>query len=170
MMVNRRIGARLTEWISVAIVVAGAAYFVVVLLTGFSMDYIIDRNPVLVWSGAAGAAGISAWHGWVIRCRDTHPGGWRTMPGAGQSIWALVSGAVLWLIGVWVDSTRLNRRAVEYGELVPRDPLLWPIWVPAAVVAAGVSLLYARRRGVLRWALWSLPLQALWWAALLTTV
>ena len=92
------------------------------------------------------------------------------MPGAAIVPWLLVSGAVLWLAGVWADSTRLKWSAADYGDLVPRDPPFWPVWLPAAAVVAVMSLLYARRRGVLRWALWSLPLQALWWLSLVIAV
>ncbi len=167
---GRGVGEKIAEWVSVTLGVAGVAYFVVVLMTGFSMDYMIDRNPVLVWSGVVGTAGTVAWHGWTIRCRDIYPGDKKAVPGAGIVPWLLVSGAVLWLFGVWADSTRLNRAAVNHGDLVPRDPPFWPIWLPSAAVVAVISLLYARRRGVLRWALWSLPLQALWWLSLVIAV
>ena len=160
---GRRTGAHLAEWAAVSFGMAVGAYFVIVVLTGFSMDYEIDRNPVLVWSGAAGAAGVIGWYGWVVRRRSLH--GDSRSPQAGASRWSLATGTVLWVFGVWADATRLDRAAVDYGELVPRDPPWWPVWVSAAAVAAAASLLYARRRGMLRRALWSLPLQALWWLA-----
>ena len=167
---GRGVGEKIAEWVIVSLGVAVTAFFAVALSTGFSEDYIIDRNPVLVWSGVAGAAGTIAWHGWTIRCRDVYPGDKKAVPGAGIVPWLLVSGAVLWLVGVWADSTRLKWTAVNHGDLVPRDPPFWPVWLPAAAVVAVISLLYARRRGVLRWALWSLPLQALWWLSLVIAV
>ena len=159
--------AEVAEWVAVSVVAAIAVYFAAGLLTGFSMDYEVQRNQALVWSAAAGGAGFSAWYGWAVRSRGAHSGGVWGIPGSALAVWALAAGAVLWLAAALTDTSRLDTSAVEYGELIPRVPVQRAMWVPLAVVAA-LSLLYARRRGVLRWAIAALPLQVLWWWATLS--
>ena len=159
--------AEVAEWAAVSFVAAIVVYFAAGLLSGFSMDYEVHRNQVLVWSAVAGGAGFSAWYGWAVHSRGTHSGGVWAIPGSALAVWALATGAVLWLAAALTDTSRLDTSVVEYGELVPRVPVEWGMWVPLAVVAA-LPLLYARRRGVLRWAIASLPLQALWWWATLS--
>ncbi len=154
------------EWTGITCAVAVAVYFASFLLTGFSMDYEIRHNQMLVWSAVAGGIGVSACYGWLAYNRDI--GGIWGVPGSAKAVWALASGAVLWFAAAFTDMARLSTSAVEYGELAPRIPVEWWQWVPLAIVTVS-SLLYARRRGMLRWAAVLLPLQVLWWSATLLT-
>ena len=160
--------AKCTEWAAVTCAAAIAVLFAVSFLTGPTINFDAHRNQVLVWSAVAGGVGFSAWYGWIVRNRGVYSGGVWAIPGSAPAVWALSTGAVLWLAAAGVDQSRLDTRSVEYGELVLRVQVEWGMWVPLAVVAA-LSLLYARRRGVMRWAMASLPLQALWWWATLFT-
>jgi len=159
------VAAKFAEWVAVTCVAAIAVFFAASMV-GFHMDYVVNSNRVLVWSVAAGGAGFSVWYGWIVSARGTHGRGVWVIPGSRPGAWALSSGAVLWLAAALVDRSRLDLASVEYGELVPRVPAEWGMWVPLAVIAA-CSLLSARRSGLVRWGLASLPIQILWWWAVL---
>ena len=154
------------EWIVITCAVAVAVFFASTLMTGFHMDYEMRYNQMLIWSAAAGGIGVSACHAWLAYNRDI--GGIRDIPGSAAAVWTLAYGAVLWFFAALTDMARLNTSGFEHGELVPRGPIEGGHWVPLGIVAS-LSLLYARRRGLLRWATMLLPLQALWWSVTLLT-
>ncbi len=158
---------KLVEWIAVTFGVAVVVFVSACLLTGPAIGYDAHYNHMLVWSAAAGAAGLSAWHAWLLHNRGTRSGGVWSIPGSAPAVWALATGAVLWLAAMLIDKSRLNPIGLGDDEFVVRAPVEQGMWVPLAAVAT-LSLLYARRRGVLRWAVASLPLQALWWWATLS--
>ena len=122
--------AECAEWAAVTCAAAIAVFFATGLLTGFSMDYEVHRNQVLIWSAVAGGAGFSAWYGWIVHSRGTHSGGLWAIPGSAPAVWAPTTGAVLWLAAAVTDQSRLDTSAVEYGEIVPRVPVEWGMWVP----------------------------------------
>lgn len=158
---------RSVQSITVTCVVAVTVFFVAgVLNGGFHLDHQTRYNMMLVWSAIAGGIGVSACHAWLAYNRDI--GGIRDIPGASEAVWTLAYGAVLWLFAAFTDKSRIDTSGFEQNTPVPRVPVEWGMWVPL-VVAASVSLLYARRRGMLRWATILLPLQALWWSATLVT-
>ena len=159
------VAAKFAEWTAVTCAAAIAVFFAASMV-GFHMDYVVHSNRVLVWSAAAGGAGFSAWYGWIVHERGTHGRGVWAIPGSIPWVWALSSGAVLWLAAALVDRSRLDLGSVAYGGLVPRVPVEWGMWVPLAVIAT-LSLLSARRFGLVRWGLASLPIQILWWWAVL---
>lgn len=128
------------------------------------MDYQTHYNMVLVWSAIAGGIGVSACHAWLAYNRDI--GGIRDIRGAAEVVWTLAYGAVVWLFAALTDKSRIDASGLEQDTLVSRVPVEWGMWAPLVIIAS-ISLLYARRRGMLRWATILLPLQALWWTATL---
>ncbi|MDE0606333.1 MAG: hypothetical protein OXH78_04155 [Acidimicrobiaceae bacterium] len=157
---------KFAEWAVMTFVMMYVVYFAAGLMTGFSMDYEVHRNHMLVWAAVAGGVGFSACYGWLVYNRGVYADGLWAIPGSAKALWTLTTGAALWVAAVAVDQSRLNMGSVEYGELVPRIPVAWWMWIPLAI-AASLSLLHASRRGVSRWAIASLPLQAMWWSAAL---
>lgn len=153
--------------IAVTCAVAVTVFFASGLLNGgFHMDYQTRYNMMLVWSAIAGGIGVSACHAWLAYNRDI--GGIRDIPWAAEAVWTLAYGAVLWLFAALTDMSRINTSGFEQNTPVARIPVEWGMWVPL-LIAASLSLLYAHRRGMLRWATILLPLQALWWSATLLT-
>ena len=158
-------GVKVAEWVGVTAAVSVAVFFVVAML-GFHMDYALHTNRVLAWSAVAGGVGFSAWYAWIGHARDRNGGRIRDIPSSVPVLWSLTSATALWLAAALVDRSRLDWGSAEYGALVPRVPVVWGMWVPLAAVAA-LSLLTARKFGLVRSGLASLPLQALWWWAVL---
>ena len=158
--------AKFTEWARVTCVVAITVLFAVSFFTGPTIGYDAHRNHMLVWAAVAGGVGFSACYGWLVYNRGVYADGLWAIPGSAKALWTLTTGAALWVAAAAVDQSRLNMGSVEYGELVPRIPVAWWMWIPLAI-AASLSLLHASRRGVSRWAIASLPLQAMWWSAAL---
>ncbi|MCQ3812988.1 MAG: hypothetical protein KTU85_01010 [Acidimicrobiia bacterium] len=160
---------QVAEWFCVTIVVTLVAFFAISLGAGWHLDYDVRYNPALVWWGVAGTVLLSFWYGWFVLIRDLHMGRLRKIHGFAAVGWLLTSGAILWLVAALVDMSRLiPSNDLEHGELLKRVAVEWGAWIPFLLVLP-LPFLLARRFGVNKIALASLPLQAfLWWAALNT--